>query len=314
MKAARYHEYGDSSFLRHEDADKPRPADGQVLVQVAATSFNPLDVGIRVGALQEVFPIRFPHTPGIDVAGTVAELGDGVDGLAVGDPVVGFLPLNENGAAADFVLAPAEVLTAAPSSIPITEAAALPSAGLSAWQSLFELAELQAGQRIFINGAGGGVGGFAIQLAKQAGAHVIATASPRSAGPVRAAGADEVLDYTEVAVTDAITEPLDVVLSLVRASEEEVAALVGLIRPGGVIVTTATGSQGDAQRDVRTHGLFVRSDASQLAELVRRVDAGELRIDVSASYPLAQLAEVQDRGAAGEFRGKVIIITAGASV
>lgn len=118
MKSVRYHGYGDSSVLRHEDADKPRPARDQVLVQVAATTFNPIDVGIRVGALQQVFAIQFPHTPGIDVAGAVAELGDGVDGLTDGDPVVGFLPLDQDGAAADFVLAPAAVLTSARTASP----------------------------------------------------------------------------------------------------------------------------------------------------------------------------------------------------
>ena len=159
MKAVRYHEYGDASVLRYEDADRPKPSAGEVLIQVAATSFNPVDGAIRAGYLQQVFPIRFPHTPGIDVAGTVAAVGPGVSGFSVGDPVIGFLPMTGNGAAAEFALAPADLLAAAPSSLPLAQAAALPSAALTAWQALFEHADLRAGQRLLINGAGGSVGG-----------------------------------------------------------------------------------------------------------------------------------------------------------
>ncbi len=313
MKTINYYAYGDPDVLRYEDVEVPRPAEGEVLVKVVATSFNPLDASIRAGYLQQVFPVEFPHTPGIDVSGTVAELGDGVDGLAIGDAVVGMLPITATGAAAESVLAPANVLTRAPRNVPLADAAALPTVGLSAWQALFELAELQAGQRILINGAGGGVGGFAVQLAKQAGAYVIATAGPRSRSAVEAAGADEILDYTERSVTDEITEPVDVVLSLVNASAGEMAKVVDLIRSGGAIVTTASPSDGDPRRDVRTHSLFVRSDASQLAHLVEMIDDGRLRLDVSERYPLSELSLVQAKGAAGELRGKVVITTTNGS-
>ena len=133
--------------------------------------------------------VELPHTPGLDVAGTVDALGEGVDGLAVGDRVVGFLPMDKDGAAAEYVLAPADVLTAAPKDVPLADAAALPLVALTAYQALFEHGKLAAGQRVLINGAGGAVGGYAVQLAKEAGAHVIATASPRSArrGQVRRA-------------------------------------------------------------------------------------------------------------------------------
>src|SRR3954447_25293311 len=196
MKAMRFHEYGDADVLRYDDVDLPVPAAGQVRIRVAATSFNPVDAGIRGGGLQGPFPVTLPHTPGIDVAGTVDALGDGVDAVAVGDEVVGFLPMIGDGAAAEYVIAPAGVLVAAPSSVPLADAAALPSVGLTAWQALFELGELTAGQRVLITGAGGAVGGYAVQLAKTPGAPVIATASPRGADRVRAAGADEVLDHT----------------------------------------------------------------------------------------------------------------------
>ena len=184
MKAVRFHEYGDPSIMRHEDVEQPVAGAGQVLIRVAATSFNGVDGNIRGGFLQGPIPVTLPHTPGIDVSGTVAALGEGVTGFGTGDRVIGFLPMAGNGAAAEYVVAPAEILTAAPASIPLADAAALPIVGLTAWQALFDHAELTAGQRVLINGAGGGVGGYAVQLAKHAGAYVIATAGPHSSDRV----------------------------------------------------------------------------------------------------------------------------------
>lgn len=304
MKAVRFHEYGGPEVLRYEDIERPRPAAGQVLVRVAATSFNPVDATIRAGFLREVFPVALPHTPGIDVAGTVAEVGEG---WSAGDAVVGFLPMDEDGAAAEFVVAPAEVLAAAPSGIPLADAAALPSASLTAWQALFEHVDLKAGQRVLVNGAGGGVGGYAVQLAKRAGATVIATASPRSRDAMEAFGADRIVDYTQVGVTEAITEPVEVLLNLVTVSEGEMAGLTGLVADGGVILSTTSPAKGDPGRGVRAEQVFVRSDAGQLATIVGRVDSGELRVDVSDRFPLSEIARVHEKGAAGEFRGKVLL-------
>jgi NADPH:quinone reductase-like Zn-dependent oxidoreductase len=307
MKAVRFHEYGGPEVLRYEDVDRPRPAAAQVLIRVAATSFNPVDAAIRSGFLQQVFPVALPHTPGIDVAGTLAEIGEGVAGWSVGEGVVGFLPMTEDGASAEFVLAPAELLTGAPSSIPLVDAAALPSTSLSAWQALFEQADLKAGQRVLVNGAGGGVGGYALQLAKQAGATVIATASPRSREAVEALGADRIVDYTATAVTEAISEPVEVVLNLVNAPESDLAGLTDLVCDGGVLVSTTSPVRDDPGRDVRSVRLFVRSDAGQLATIVERVDSGELRVDVSERFPLSEIARVHELGEAGKFRGKVIL-------
>jgi NADPH:quinone reductase-like Zn-dependent oxidoreductase len=308
MKAVRFHRFGGPEVLRYEDVDWPRPAAAQVLIRVAATSFNPVDAAIRSGFLQQVFPVALPHTPGIDVAGTLAEIGEGVAGWSVGEAVVGFLPMTEDGTSAEFVLAPAELLTGAPTSIPLVDAAALPSASLSAWQALFEQADLKAGQRVLVNGSGGGVGGYALQLAKQAGATVIATASPRSRDAVEALGADRIVDYTATAVTEAISEPVEVVLNLVNAPESDPAGLTDLVSDGGVLVSTTLPVRDDPGRDVRSVRLFVRSDAGQLATIVERVDSGELRVDVSERFPLSEIARVHELGEAGKFRGKVILI------
>ncbi|KDN16069.1 NADP-dependent oxidoreductase, partial [Amycolatopsis rifamycinica] len=285
---------------------------GQVRVRVAATSFNSVDGNIRGGFMQGPIPVVLPHTPGLDVAGTVDALGQGVTGFEVGDPVVGFLPMDGTGAAAEYVLAPVEVLTSAPRSIPLAEAAALPVVGLTAYQALFDHGKLAAGQRVLINGAGGAVGGYAVQLAKNAGAYVIATASPRSAEAVKTA--DEVVDHTATAVTDAVTEPVDLALNLAPVAPEQLAALAGVVRPGGVVVNTTVWmpAPSDEGRGVRGIDLFVRSDAGQLARLVGLVDRGELRIDVAERVALAELPALHARAADGSVYGKVIVVPSAA--
>jgi NADPH:quinone reductase-like Zn-dependent oxidoreductase len=308
LKAVRFHEYGDPGVLRYEDVEQPEPGRGEVRLRVAGSAFNPVDDGIRGGYLQGPFPVTLPHTPGIEVSGTVDAVGEGVDDVAVGDAVIGFLPMVADGAAAEFVNAPAEVLAPAPTSIPLGDAAALPMVGLTAWQALFDDAGLEAGQRLLINGAGGAVGGYAVQLAKGAGAYVIATASPRSVARVRSAGADEVIDHTAADVT--VAEPVDVLLNLARIAPEQLAALVAVVRPGGVVVNTVPTipTPADDERGVRGVGFFVRSDTDQLGRLVALVDRGELRVDVAERVPLTELPAIHARAATGDLPGRVVVV------
>ncbi|KAA0098756.1 NADP-dependent oxidoreductase [Mycolicibacterium sp. P1-18] len=310
MKALRYHRYGDSSVLDYEDAPKPVPGPGQVLIEVAATSFNPVDAGIRGGYLAEVYAIAFPHTPGVDVSGTVAEIGAGVQGWNVGDAVVALLPLDADGAAAQYALAAAESLAAAPTSVELADAAALPVAGLTAWQSLFEIAGLTAGQTVLVNGASGAVGGYAVQLAKEAGAVVTATATERDADRLRGYGADRIVDYLDYTQSPVVVEgaPFDVVLNLVSTTDEQTDALIGLVADGGVHVGTMVFGPKNPERGVRSQRVFVRSDAAQLAGLVGRVDDGTLRVDVAHRRPLTEAASVHADSDAGRLRGKTILI------
>ncbi|MGX1123044.1 NADPH:quinone reductase-like Zn-dependent oxidoreductase [Streptomyces ambofaciens] len=310
MKAVRFHEYGDPGVLRYEDVERPHPGAGEVRVRVAATSFNSVDGNIRGGFMRGPIPVVLPHTPGLDVAGTVDALGEGVDGIAVGDDVIGFLPMDGAGAAAEYVLAPAEALARAPRSVPLADAAAVPVVGLTAYQALFDHGRLTAGQRVLVNGAGGAVGGYAVQLAKNAGAHVIATAAPRSSEAVSSAGADVVVDRTTTDVTAAVTEPVDLALNLAPVDPAELAALVTLVRPGGVVVNTTVWmpAPGDEERDVRGIDLYVRSDADQLAELVAMIDRGELRVAVAERVPLAELPALHARAAEGAVHGKVVVV------
>ncbi|TDL00027.1 NADP-dependent oxidoreductase [Mycobacterium paragordonae] len=312
MKTAIYHRYGGSEVLQYDDVQRPTPGTGEVLVKVAGTSFNPVDAGIRGGYLSEVFAITFPHVPGIDVAGTVAEIGDGVAEWKVGDAVIGMLPMEAPGAAAEYVIAPVEVLAAAPQSVALADAAVLPVVGLTAWQALFEVAGLQAGQRLLVNGAGGAVGGYAVQLAKHAGAVVTATAKATAADRLRRYGADRLIGYIDytAAPLAADGQPFDVVLNLVSTTPEETAALAGIVADGGFLVGTMTSGPEDPERGVRTQRVFVRSDAAQLGVLVRRIDAGQLEIDVADRRPLSDIAAVHDDADAGRLPGKTVIVPA----
>ncbi|TDC48029.1 NADP-dependent oxidoreductase [Jiangella ureilytica] len=308
MKAVRFHETGGPDVLRYEDADQPVPGAGEVRIQVAGSAYNPADGGIRGGFLP--IPITLPHVPGYDVSGTIDALGEGVEGLTVGENVVGLIPMSADGSAAQYVVAPANVLVKAPTRIPLADAAGLPSVGLTASQALFEAGDLGAGQRLLINGAGGPVGGYAVQLAKRAGAYVIATASPRSREIVEAAGADETIDHTATSVLDAVTEPVDVLLNLAPITPGGFAALVARVRDGGVVVSTTptVTTPGDEERNVRAVTIFVHPDEDVLSNLVALIDSGDLHVEIARRVPLSELPAIHEHAATGEIHGKVVAV------
>ena len=309
MKAVRFREYGSTEVLEYEEIDSPSPGPGEVLLKVAGAGFNPIDTWIRAGQMTEFFPVALPHTPGIDVSGRVAEIGSGVDSLTLHESVFGFLPIPGGGAMADFTLAPAAALAKAPTSVPLADAAAIPVAALTAWQGLFEQAKIKPEYRVLINGAGGGVGGFAVQLTKRQGASVIATASPRSAEVIGSYGADQVVDYTSTALVDAVDGTVDVVFNLAVTSGPQFEDLIRLTRPGGVVVTATSPQAASAEVEV----LFfqVRSDTAQLAEIAALIDAGELRLDISERGLLADTEAIHERAEAGDLRGRVVLVPEG---
>ncbi|MFC4536361.1 alcohol dehydrogenase catalytic domain-containing protein [Sphaerisporangium dianthi] len=284
MWAARIHEYGDASVISLDEVPVPRPGPGEVLIRVAATSFNPSEAGLRMGLLRDVLGVTLPHTLGWDVAGTVVT---GAGGFVPGDRVIGLI----DGAAAEYAVAKASVLVRAPERIPLADAAAVPVAGLTAWQAVFEHARIGRGSRVLINGAGGGVGLFAVQLAKHAGAHVVATAGPRSAAAVRALGADEVIDYTRAPLPGGndvlINLVADPPASVTRLAEEFVSITGPIEHP----------------RAVR---FVARNDPGGLAELVALIDEGVVEVEVDAR-PLESLAEVHRAAERGMIRGKVVV-------
>ncbi|MFG1942079.1 NADP-dependent oxidoreductase [Nonomuraea sp. NPDC048826] len=291
MRAARIHEYGDAGVIRFEDVPRPVPGPGEVLVRMAATSFNVSEIGLRKGLLQGILDITLPHTLGWDLAGTVEEAGPGVTGLAPGDAVHGLV----SGTAAEYAVARADELAAAPTAIPLEHVAAIPVAGLTAWNAVFDEGGIGPGQRVLINGAGGAIGMFAVQLAKRAGAHVIATAAPRSREAVWRLGPDEVVDYT----AEPLPGGMDVVLNLAAVPEADAAALAPL---GKLIVTAATPIDAPHARHFTTG-----NDPARLAELAALIDKGELVVDIAETHPLTALPDLHRRAEAGRTRGKIII-------
>ncbi|MCM6762291.1 NADP-dependent oxidoreductase [Rathayibacter sp. ZW T2_19] len=308
MKAVRFHEVGGPEVLEYGEIEQPVPGAGQVRLRVAASAFSAADAGMRAGFLP--IPIRLPHIPGYDVSGTIDAIGEGVDGLAVGAPVVAFLPMERDGGAAEYVLAPAVAVVAAPVSIPLADAAALPSVALTAWQALFDDGRLEAGSSVLIVGAGGVVGKYAIRLAKRAGVRVLATASPRSIDAVRAAGADRIIEHTTTDVLSALDEQVDVLLNLAPLDPERFAALVAAVRDGGAVVSTTAflATPEDEGRGVRAATVFVLPNRERLTELVSLVDAGELTVEVTRRIPLEELPALHAEAAAGRIAGKVIVL------
>jgi NADPH:quinone reductase-like Zn-dependent oxidoreductase len=248
--------------------------------------------------------------PGYDISGTIDALGEGVDSLEVGNAVIGFLPMERDGGAAQYVIAPAEALVAAPTSTPLADAAALPSVALAAWQALFDDGALHAGQRVLIVGAGGVVGKYAIALAKRAGVHVVATASPRSVDAVRAAGADQIIDHTDTDLLSAVDQQVDVLLNLAPIEPEQFTALVALVRDGGAVVSTTAfmSTPGDEARGVRAATVFVLPNRDRLTELASLVDSGTLQVEVTRRIPLAELPALHAEAVAGRIAGKVIVL------
>ncbi|HEU5008541.1 MAG TPA: NADP-dependent oxidoreductase [Jatrophihabitantaceae bacterium] len=307
MKAIRYNRFGAPDVLELLDVDIPEIADDQVLIRVAGTAHNSLDAKIRSGDLAGVIPVQLPHTPSLDVAGRIEAIGAAVTAWHEGDEVIGFLPIVEDGAAAGFVAAPADVLAAAPRGVALSDAAALPSSALTAWQALTEHGEI-AGRRVLINGAGGGVGGYAVQLAAALGAHVTAVAGPRSHEAVRRFGADDVVDYTSTDVTGLDPRSFALVVNLVTVPGPTSPRLTELVADRGAVVTTTFPVPGDPSRDVDSVALFVRSDATQLAELAARVEQHALDLNITGRYPLAELSRVHALDAAGALHGRTVVV------
>ncbi|MCX0269134.1 NADP-dependent oxidoreductase [Nocardia zapadnayensis] len=305
MKSARIFRHGDASVIRYDEVETPEPGPNEVLIEIAATSFNPTETALRAGLLREITPVSMPYTLGWDVAGVVVAAGAQVSTTRVADRVIGWL---DGGAAAQYVTAAAGLLTPAPTTIPLADAAALPLAGLTAWQSVFDHARVVEGQRVLVNGAGGGIGGFTVQLAKHAGAHVIATAGPHSADRVRRQGADQIIDYTTMAFGDAVDRPVDTILNLVPVDLSQIEDLISLVRPGGAVVSITTQIQPPPDARISATHFVTRKNTTQLAALANLVDMGVVTVEVAQSYPLTSLDYVHRLSESGGLHGKTTIV------
>jgi NADPH:quinone reductase-like Zn-dependent oxidoreductase len=290
--------------------DLPQPAsgEGEVLVKVHATAVTPTELQWyptfnTASGQPRPFPIVLSH----EFSGVVEAPGPGVEDFKVGDAVVGLNDWFANGAQAEFCVAPVSALARKPRLLDHAQSAVVPISALTAWQGLLCKAGLQRGQRVLIHGAAGGVGVFAVQLARWRGAHVIATASAANLDFVRMLGAEQVIDYRSTRFEDLVRD-VDAVFDTVGGETLERSWRV--LKPGGKLVTIATQSAGAVEQRVRDAFLLVRADGSQLKQIGQLIDAGELRIFVEAVFPLAEAREAYARAQQGKMRGKIALLVA----
>lgn len=307
MRAVRIHEYGAAAVLRYEEAPLPAVAADEVLVEVHAAGVNPADWQFRYGYYKDFAPRTLPFILGWDVAGVVKTVGAGVERWKSGDRVFAMADMNRDGAYAEFVAVRAEHLAPAPTTLPLQHAAGVPLAALTAWKALFDDGQLKAGQSVLVHAAAGGVGLFAVQLAKWAGARVAATASSASVGLVESLGADQVIDYRAGDFARQLAN-VDIVIDTVGGATR--AASWGVLRKAGTLVAVAmpppeTGTA--LQHGVRAAMTVVVPDGRRLSEVGKLIDAGKLRVVIDSEFPLEQAAPAHERSESRRARGKIIL-------
>ncbi|WP_245327354.1 NADP-dependent oxidoreductase [Hymenobacter fodinae] len=313
MKAALYREFGGPDNVRVETLDVPAVQEGEVLIRVKAAGVNPVDAFIRGGHMQQFLPYTFPVIPGWDVAGVVEECGHSARRFSPGDEVYAYArrPTVHLGTFAEYIVLPESYVAARPKGLSWEEAAGIPLAGLTAYQSMFDAGQLQAGHSVLILGASGGVGSQAIQLAKAHGATVVAVASARNQEYMRALGADYTIDYAQGPVADAVKaifpEGVDLLFDCI--SGETLAQSAAAIKPTGTLVSILSHGEGlDLGPEVQFKYLFVEPNAPQLDHLRELADAGKLKIQVSQTYPLEQVPEAFRQIETHHTTGKIVIV------
>ena len=306
MKAVAMHVYGGPEVLKYEDAARPDPATGEVLVRVHAAAVNPVDWKVRAGHLRGFLNYSLPLIPGWDLSGVVEATGAGVTDWKQGDAVYARPDLRRNGAYAEYIAVRASELGHKPRSIDHVQASAIPLACLTAWQALFDAGGLKAGQRVLIHAAAGGVGTFAVQLAKWKGAHVVGTASERNHAFLRELGADEVIDYTKTNFEEVVRD-VDVVLDTLAGQTRD--RSWNVLKKDAILVSILGQPSPDdaAQHGVRAAGVFVEPNQAQLGEIAKLVDSGKLRPIIETVLPLAQAARAHEMNQTLHTRGKIVL-------
>jgi NADPH:quinone reductase-like Zn-dependent oxidoreductase len=302
MRAIRLYAPGDPARLVAEELPTPRPGAGEALVRVHAAAITRDELDWPAD--------RLPAIPSYELSGVVAALGPDAGGVAVGAAVYALTGFDRDGAAADYTLVPAALLAPKPQTLDHVAAAAVPLAGLSAWQGLFDHGELAAGQRVLVHGAAGGVGSFAVQLARWRGAQVVATTSAGNAATARALGADQVIEPPWTRLPDAAGQ-VDLVFD--TAGGERLTASPALLRPGGRLVSVAEEPPAVDGQGIIARYFVVEPVREQLVELARLIDGGELRPLVGEVFPLADAREAFQRSLGGHRPGKLILRVADAT-
>jgi NADPH:quinone reductase-like Zn-dependent oxidoreductase len=310
MRAISQEAYGTPDVLTEIEVPRPDPGLSEVLVAVRAAGVNPTDWGNRA---QPRTVQRLPLVLGWDVSGVVEAVGVGVTIFKPGDEVFGMLPYPDGvGSHAEYVTAPARSFVHKPADIDHVQAGALPLASLTAYQALVDTADVQPGQRVLIHAAAGGVGHLAVQIAKSRGAYVIGTASAGKHDFLQSLGADEVIDYHEVDIAEAVRD-VDVVLDPISYDAAGRARSVSVLRPGGVLVTllpvpvAAEELLAIAERGIRFESLLVEADHGGMQAIASLVESGALRAHIAATFPLAEAAKAHALGETGRTTGKIVL-------
>jgi NADPH:quinone reductase-like Zn-dependent oxidoreductase len=305
MQAVRIHAYGGPDQLKLESAPTPTPGPGEVLVKVHAAGVNPVDWKIREGAFNSP-STKFPITLGYDVCGTVEAVGDNVARIQIGDVVYSYINLARGGGYAEYVTIAENEVALKPTTLEPVEAAAVPLAALTAWQALFDNANLKRGQTVLIHGAAGGVGTFAVQFAKFKGATVIATASEKNHAYLKDLGADVVIDYNTQKFEE-IAKDVDVVLDSIGGDTQDRSFAV--LKKGGILVSIVgpVSPQKAAEHGVRGKSMLVQPSAAQLAEIGALIDQEKVKVVVSHIMPLADAAKAHEQSQTGHTRGKIVL-------
>lgn len=307
MKAVFINEYGDAQKLTVGELDKPSISPSQVLLQVVASGVNPVDFHVRNGNLRDFMTYPMPLIPGWDAAGIVAAVGSEVTSVKVGDEVFAFAPIAGQGTYAEYSAVEAAYVTAKPKTLNFVESAAVPLAALTAWQGLYDEGGLKAGQRVIVHGASGGVGSFAVQMAKDAGAYVIGTASAKNEAYVRDLGVDEFIDYQSVAFEEVI-EPVHVAFATV-GGDNILNRSEKIILDGGALVSTFDHlDEGQIlSRDISFSRMMVTQNKDQLTHIADLIDQGKIAVAIDSIYPLDHAQQAHLRSESARAVGKIVL-------
>ncbi len=306
MKAIVIHEYGGPEVLKYEDVPRPEPKEDEILIRVMAASVNPVDAAIRKGYLARLIGDKLPLILGMDAAGVVEKIGTKITKVRAGDPVYAFFTLAGEGGYAEFVVAKESEVALKPKAVTYDQAAAIGAAGSTAWEALVDRARLSAGQTVLIHGGSGGVGHFAIQIAKARGANVIATASTPNQELLKHLGTDVGIDYTKQKFED-VAKDVDVVLDSV--GNDTLTRSYGVVKKGGIIVSIVDEPDKAALDAHGIRGTTLRASpkANVLEELAQLIDSKKITPFVSQILPLTEVAKAHEQIATRHTRGKIVL-------
>ncbi len=305
MRAIRIHQYGGPEVLAQVEMQRPTPGANEVLIKVKAASVNPLDWKLRAGHMKDFLPLTLPVTLGSDVSGTVEEVGPGAARFKRGDEVYASLGL-EGGGYAEYAVAKEAIVAEKPSTLDHVQAASVPVVGLTAWQALFEVAQLRAGQKVLIHAAAGGVGNFAVQFAKAKGAYVIGTASSKNQAFLGELGVDKAVDYKKTRFED-VVQDADVVLDTIGGDTQE--RSFKALKKGGILVSIVQPPSQELAAKLGVRALFygAHPSSSDLTEIARLIDSGKVKTVVETILPLAEARRAHELSESGHGRGKIVL-------